>query len=102
MNLYDFFLQGGFGRCEEEREKLERDNKVLRNNINNYIVDSCYAWDEGYETAIWNNKTGKKMVIVERYDSFENMQKGHEKWCKFCENNPKEVYSVQTDEVEEL
>lgn len=73
---------------------------MLHTTVDTYIVDSCYTFDEGYETAIMNN--GNAWVIVERYPTYEEMKIGHEKWCKFCETEPTEVYSVQTDEMEEL
>lgn len=73
---------------------------MLHTTVDTYIVDSCYTFDEGYETAIMNN--GNAWVIVERYPTYEEMKIGHEKWCNFCETEPTEVYSVQTDEMEEL
>lgn len=93
--INNFFLKGGIVRGKIERKKQEWDGNVLRNNVNNYTIDSCYTFDEGYETAIW--KDNNPMIIVERYLSIDEMQNGHEKWCEFCKKKPKEVYSVQQD-----
>lgn len=73
---------------------------MLNTNIKNYTIDSCWTFDAGYETGI--KKKGGEWVIVERYQTFEEMKVGHDKWCKFCETEPTEVYSVQSDEMEEL
>lgn len=75
---------------------------VKNNKINDYTVDTCYTSDYGYETAI--NKFDGDWVVVERYDSKEESQEGHEKWCKWCLDNPdaESVYSVQTDDFEEF
>lgn len=96
----NFWLNGGALRGMAEREKQENEGKTLRTNINDYTIDSCYTFDEGYETAIWYKDND--MVIVERYSNKEDMSKGHQKWCDFCKNNPKEVYSVQYDETVSL
>jgi len=39
------------------------------------------------------------MIIVERYRNHIDAVLGHEKWCKFCELEPKEAYSVQCDRI---
>ena len=80
----------------ERQDQLEN-GKVLRTEVNDFIIDSCYTFDAGYETAI--SKSDDKWVIVERYSTFEIMEAGHKKWCKYCESNPTELYSVQLDET---
>lgn len=98
--LLDFWLNGGIERGISERQELEQNGDVLRNNILNYTIDSCYTFDEGYETAIW--KDSNPMIIVERYSTKEEMKKGHDKWCEFCKTKPTEVYSVQLDETKKF
>ena len=95
--IENFWFNGGAIRGKATRKNLEDNNKVLRHAINDYTIDSCWTFDEGYETAIWYKD--HKMIIVERYNDEEEMKKGHKKWCEFVKNNPKEVYSVQLDEI---
>ena len=95
--IENFWLNGGAIRGKATRKKLEANNEVLHHTINDYTIDSCWTFDEGYETAIWYKD--HEMIIVERYGNEEEMKKGHKKWCEFVKNNPKEVYSVQLDEI---
>ncbi len=96
----NFWLNGGPIRGINERQYQESTGAVLRTQIENYTIDSCYTFDEGYETAIWYEDND--MVIVERYRTEEDMKIGHEKWCEFCKDNPKKVFSVQTGMIENL
>lgn len=102
MDIFDYILNGGFSRSQSERTALEEAGEVLRTKIGDYTVDSCYTWDAGYETAIWHGNQTKPMIIVERYKTKGEMQKGHKKWCKFAKTNPKQAYSVQFQEMEDL
>lgn len=54
----NFWLKGGVTRGISERKKQEELGRVLRDKIQDYTVDSCDTFDEGYETAIWYE--GKK------------------------------------------
>ena len=65
--------------------------------VGDYTIDTCDTIDAGYETAIW--KGSYRMIIVERYSNYNEAVLGHEKWCKFCETEPNEVYSVQYDKI---
>lgn len=100
MNLNEelgkFFFNGGYERALLERRNQEKEDKVLRDTVNKYIIDSCYTFDAGYETAIMKN--GGYWIIVERYNNYNEMKEKHQKWCEFCKTNPKSVYSVQTQE----
>ncbi len=97
----NFWCNGGIERGLQNRRKEEQDGKVLRDYIKDYTIDSCFTFDEGYETAIKKNKGN--WIIVENYSSFERMKTGHKKWCKLCEKEqPTAVYSIQTDEVEKF
>lgn len=82
------------------KEFRQNTKKIIRDEVGDYTIDTCDTIDAGYETAIW--KDNNPMIIVERYDTWENSKKGHKKWCKFCKNNPTSAYSVQTDEIEEF
>lgn len=96
-NIFKFIGQGGAYRGIVERRAQEKNGEVLRTEVNDFIIDSCYTFDAGYETAI--SKGNTKWVIVERYSTFGIMEAGHKKWCKYCETNPTELYSVQFDET---
>lgn len=100
FDMFNYFAQGGYGRSILERQNQEENGEVLKSKVGDYTVDSCYTFDCGYETAIWYKSNS--MVIVEYYNSKEDMAKGHKKWCEFCKDNPKEVYSVQSYEMESL
>ena len=95
--LQNFWLNGGIPRGKAFRKEQKELGEVLRDEVNDYTIDSCNTFDEGYETAIW--KGNNEMIIVERYPSKVEMHEGHKKWCDFCKTNPTEVYSVQLDEI---
>ena len=71
--------------------------KVNRTNINDYVIDTAYASDYGYETAIWKNGQ-HDMAIVERYAYKNKAIEGHNKWVEFCKTNPAKVWNIQTEE----
>lgn len=75
---------------------------VKNDEIDDYTVDTCYTSYFGYETAI--KKFDRNWIVVERYANKEESQEGHEKWCKWCFDNPDatSVYSVQFDDFEEF
>ncbi len=100
-DLLSYFKNGGFERSLKERRKQEEKGEVLRNTIDNYIVDSCWTFDSGYETAIWT-KEKQHVVIVEHYDTKEKMAEGHKKWCEKVKKKPKTAISVQSGEREKL
>lgn len=77
-----------------------RGEEVGNTTVGNYIIDTCYTFDCGYETGIKRNNG--HWVIVEYFANAEKAKEGHQKWCDFCKNNPTEVYSVQTNEIERL
>ncbi len=68
--------------------------------INDYTIDTCDTMDCGYETAI--KKGGGNWIVVEYYADSQKAAKGHKRWCKFCERNPKYVYSVQLCQTEKF
>ena len=97
-NIFEnFWLAGGRERAIAERAKQEKSGEILHDTVNDYTIDSCYTFDEGFETAIWFKNND--IVIVERYMNKEDMKIGHKKWCEFCKTNPTEVFSVQYDET---
>lgn len=57
--------------------------KLGKTEVNGLIVSTAYTSDGGYETAIID---ANKVHPVERYDSKEKAQTGHEKWCKEAES----------------
>lgn len=99
-NIFNFIFGGGATRGIMERRNQSENGKVLRTEVNDFIIDSCYTFDAGYETAICKNNGD--WIIVERYSTFGIMEVGHKKWCKFCETNPSELYSVQFDKTVQL
>lgn len=72
-----------------------RGEVVNRDTINDYTIDTCYTIDQGWETAVW--KGSNPMIIVDRYASKEDAQKGHENWCEACKLNPSSAWSVQME-----
>lgn len=72
-----------------------RGEVVSRDTINDYTIDTCYTIDQGWETAVW--KGSNPMIIVDRYASKEDAQKGHENWCEACKLNPSSAWSVQME-----
>ena len=87
-------------RKKKEKNK-KKNGKVLNTTIFDYLIDSCHTFDCGYETAIC--KDNGCFVIVERYETYEDMQKGHEKWCELCEKEkPTELFSIQFEQLVEL
>ena len=82
-----------FGIMNNDYSKAD---KVGRDVIGDYTIDTCDTVDQGYETAIW--KDDGDIIIVERYPNKMRAEVGHSKWCEFAKTNPKFVYSVQLDE----
>lgn len=75
--------------------------KVNRTDVDDYIVDTAYTSDYGYETAVWK-KGQDSIAIVERYDNKTDAVEGHNKWVEFCKNTPSTVWNIQTDEYFEF
>jgi hypothetical protein len=86
-----------YGIANGNYEKAEKCGHDI---VGDYTLDSCDTVDQGFETAIWKNDNN--IIIVERYENAELCREGHQKWCEFCKANPKEVYSVQTGEIEQF
>ena len=82
-----------FGIMNNDYSKAD---KVGRDVIGDYTIDTCDTVDQGYETAMW--KDDGDIIIVERYPNKMRAEIGHSKWCEFAKTNPKFVYSVQVDE----
>ena len=82
-----------FGIMNNDYSKVD---KVGRNVIGDYTINTCDTVDQGYETAMW--KGDGDIIIVERYPDKERAEAGHTKWCEFAKTNPEHVYSVQMDE----
>ena len=82
-----------FGIMNNDYSKAD---KVGRDVIGDYTIDTCDTVDQGYETAMW--KDDGDIIIVERYPNKMRAEIGHSKWCEFAKTNPKFVYSVQLDE----
>lgn len=72
--------------------------KVGRNTVGEYTIDTCYTIDQGWETAVWKNNGD--IIIVARYASKESALEGHNDWVAACALNPTEVWSVQTEQYE--
>ena len=82
-----------FGIMNNDYSKAD---KVGRDVIGDYTIDTCDTVDQGYETAMW--KDDGDIISVERYPNKMRAEIGHSKWCEFAKTNPKFVYSVQLDE----
>ena len=77
-----------------------RGEQIGRTEVGDYLVDTCYTSDCGFETAIV--KDGGDWIVCEYYKNSHEAKKGHKKWCEFCKTNPKEVYSVQLEQIEKF
>lgn len=77
-----------------------RNDVVGNDKIYDYTVDTCYTADAGYETAIMRD--GGEWVIVARYSSRDEAEKGHKEWIESCKKLPTIVYSVQLNEMVRL
>lgn len=90
-------MMGMFLDSNNYEERLVKNDK-----IGDYTIDTCYTSDYGYETAI--KKFDRDWIVVERYANKEKSKEGHERWCKWCSDNPdaKSVYSVQFDDFEDF
>ena len=72
-----------------------RSEVIGRDTVGDYTIDTCYTIDQGWETAVW--KGNNPMIIVDRYASKEDAQKGHENWREICKLNPSSAWSVQME-----
>ena len=85
-----------FGIFANNYDKAE---KVGRDEVNGYTIDTCYTIDQGWETAVWYENYN--MIIVARYETKEQAQQGHDAWVETCTTNcPTHAYSVQTERLE--
>ena len=69
--------------------------KIGRDTVGDYTIDTCDTIDQGWETAVW--KGDGDIIIVARYDTKEEAQQGHEDWIDVCKTNPSAAWSVQMD-----
>ncbi len=66
--------------------KLE--DKVGNDEFDGKIVDTCYTYDNGYETAISHPEFDNgDWIIVEYYDDKESATKGHNKWVELIKED---------------
>lgn len=84
-SLIEGILNANYDTCE----------KVGRDQVGAYTIDTCYTFDQGWETAVWKNSG--KIVIVARYETKEEAQEGHEDWVAVCRFNPVSAWSVQCE-----
>lgn len=82
-----------FGIMNNDYSKAD---KVGRDVIGDYTIDTCDTVDQGYETAMW--KGDGDIIIVQRYPDRARAEEGHQKWVGFAKTNPEHIYSVQMDE----
>ena len=78
------------GRLGYKNESCGKDK------VGDYTVSTVNTIDAGWETAIW--KGNGTIVVVARYITKEEAQKGHQDWVEVCKLNPTTAWSVQTDE----
>ena len=74
--------------------------KVGRDTVGDYTIDTCFTIDQGWETAVW--KGDGDMIIVGRYADRMSAEEGHAEWCEVCAMNPVEAWSVQLEEYEKF
>lgn len=91
----DNFWDLMFGIMNNNYEIAE---KVGRDTVGPFTIDTCYTADQGWETAVW--KDSNDMIIVARYPTKEEAVEGHEDWKRACLLNPTSAWSVQTESYE--
>ena len=69
-----------------------RGEVVGRDTVGDYLVDTYYTADCGWETAICKNDY---WIVVQRYKTLEEAKTGHNIWRVMCLNEPDGFYSVQ-------
>lgn len=94
MDSFENLLFGLFNNNRKETDVVGNDE------VGDYVIDTCYTIDAGYETAVW--KDCGDIIIVQRYPDRKSAEKGHSIWCGVCKLNPTKVWSVQTDRYEEF
>lgn len=82
------------------------ERKVANDTIGDITIDTADTYDCGFETAI--RRGDGDWVIVTRYRTKESAIRGHANWIDrvkdWIDNNeiPESVYSVQTEQFENL
>lgn len=89
----DNFFDTLFGLMFNDRNNMDI---VGNDKVGEYIIDTCYTVDQGYETGIC--KGNGNWVIVQRYPTREKAELGHKNWMIACAASPTKAYSVQFDE----
>lgn len=104
MDFFNLFTGAMFGDFAGMREDNYEDRKIDRinpENNNGIGVSTVYASDiNQYETAVLDNNGAHP---VERYDTREEAQEGHNKWVKFANSGHGKkitVIGVQYDDCE--
>ena len=96
MKIMDDIYSTLFGIFANNYDTAE---KVGRDEVNGYTIDTCYTIDQGWETAVWYEDY--PMIIVARYPDKEMAAQGHQNWVETCTTNrPSYAFSVQTDRIE--
>lgn len=91
FDFIDFMNNGGYIRGYLERKAQESTGKTITTKIDDYVIDSLYTFDNGFETAI--KKGNSNWAVAESYKTREEMEKGHKKWCEICKNEaPTKLY----------
>ena len=64
------------------------EDKVNRTEFDEKIIDTCFTYDNGFETAVSHPQFyDGKWIIVEYYDDKESAAKGHNKWVEFIKED---------------
>jgi len=61
---------------------------AIRDEVGDFIIDTVWAVDCGWETGILKKELEENWIIVEEYPNQEKAVKGHEKWIKSIKENP--------------
>jgi hypothetical protein len=60
---------------------------------NGYVISTVKTPDAGYETAVCREKNGK-WHPVERYDSVDEAESGHQRWVNAMHQGPTSVLDL--------
>ncbi len=75
-------------------DKYCRDTR-MNSQVGEYTVDTCYTYDDGWETAVWRDEG--RIIVVDYYRNEFAAKLGHKKWVDFMETCPQKVFSVQLE-----
>ena len=79
---------------------MGKQDTVGSTQVGDYLIDTCWTVNQGYETAI--SKLNHAWVVVQRYATRDEAVKGHSDWMSACALEPEKVWSPQLGIIVDL